>query len=146
MTIYLVKMFGGSLALTLITEVLVLSLFWGLAFRRKVPESTSAENTLTEPGPRWSNLLLLVILVNVLTNPPAVLLCWLGRLFLPLSFRIPVQLAIEAAVVFTEVSVYHSFAGKRQWRVEKPVALAVTANLCSWLLGVILSGGRTMCL
>lgn len=140
MTIYLVKMFGGSLALTLITEVLVLSLFWGLAFRRKVPESTSAGNRPPAPGPRWDNLLLLVILVNVLTNPPAVLLCWLGRLFLPFSFRIPVQLAVEAAVVFTEVYVYHSFAKKPQWRVEKPVALAVTANLCSWLLGVILFG------
>ena len=73
---YFLEMFGISLALTLLLELLI-----GLCF-----------------GYRSGKLLLLVLLVNVLTNPGAVLLHWLG---------IP-QIPIEIVVVFLETIIYLS--------------------------------------
>lgn len=116
MVIYLIRMFGISLTLTMVTELAIAFLF-GLRTRKNV---------------------LLVVLVNVLTNPSAVLCNWLCRLYLPYYNRVPVQLVIEAAVVIVEAFVYSCFArdGKRQ--IKRPVLLALTANGCSWLLGVLI--------
>lgn len=145
---YLMKMFCGSLALTLMIELAVIfPLQWFLcknSRRGHLPDASgpfSPDRTDTRPiRPKWANILLLVILVNVLTNPPAVLLCWLGRVFLPSAFYRPVQPAVEAAVVIVEARVYGSFAEKEQWQMRRPVLTAVTANVCSWLLGILLSG------
>ncbi len=59
---YLTEMFGVSLALTIIIELAVMGICgnWIARDRRRA---------------------LLVVLVNILTNPPAVLLGWLGRLW-----------------------------------------------------------------
>lgn len=116
MVIYLICMFGISLALTLVTELAIAFLF-GLRTRKNV---------------------LLVVLVNVLTNPPAVLCNWLCRLYLPYYNRVPVQLVIEAAVVIVEAFVYCCFARDEQRQIKRPVLLALTANGCSWLLGVVI--------
>lgn len=116
MVIYLIRMFGISLALTLVTELAIAFLF-GLRTRKN---------------------LLLVVLVNVLTNPPAVLCNWLCRLYLPYYNRVPVQLVIEAAVVIVEAFVYCCFARDEQRQIKRPVLLAFTANGCSWLLGVVI--------
>ena len=145
---YLMKMFCGSLALTLVTELAVIfPLQWFLcknSRRGHLPDASgpfSPDRTDTRPTrSKRANILLLVILVNVLTNPPAVLLCRLGRLFLQPAFYRPVQLAVEAAVVIVEARVYCSFAEKEEWRMRRPVLMAVTANVCSWLLGILLSG------
>ena len=145
---YLMKMFCGSLALTLMIELAVIfPLQWFLcknSRRGHLPDASgpfSPDRTDTRTiRPKWANILLLVILVNVLTNPPAVLLCWLGRVFLPSAFYRPVQPAVEAAVVIVEARVYGSFAEKEQWQMRRPVLTAVTANVCSWLLGILLSG------
>lgn len=108
-------MFGISLGLTILIELAVAAPF-GMRTRKKI---------------------LLVLLVNVLTNPLAVLIYWfLGR-FLPEVPAILLQLPIEAAVVAAEAFVYCSFAKEPQWEINRPIALAVIANLCSWLCGVI---------
>lgn len=115
MVIYLVRMFGISLMLTIVTE-LAIAFFFGL---------------------RTGKDILLVALVNVFTNPPAVLCNWLCRLYLPDYRRIPVQLAIEAVVVLAEALIYQCFAEDERWRIKRPVLLSLTANGCSWLLGLL---------
>lgn len=96
-------MFGISFALTLLLELPV-----GFCF-----------------GYRSRRLLFLVFLVNVLTNPAAVLLHWLG---------IP-QIPIEIAVIFAEAAIYSWFSGDDRWDIPKPVRFAVTANCISWGIG-----------
>lgn len=119
MGVYLMKMFGYSLTVTILLELAVVFLF--LKFQGQVRCSRRA-------------MALLVVLVNVLTNPPAVLICWLGRIYLPWA-QIPLQIMVEGAVVAAEAYIYHSFGNKSFWNVEHPVMLSATANLCSWLLG-----------
>ncbi|MDE5747317.1 MAG: hypothetical protein K2I21_07045 [Acetatifactor sp.] len=122
MVIYLIRMFGISLVLTLVTELAIAFLF-GLRTRKNV---------------------LLVVLVNVLTNPPAVLCNWLCRLYLPYYNRVPVQLVIEAAVVIVEAFVYCRFARDEQRQIKRPVLLALTANGCSWLLGLLIGALKVL--
>ena len=62
------------------------------------------------------------LLVNLLTNPAAVLLHFVG---------IP-QIPIELGVVLTEWLIY------RQFEVKKPLALSLWANLLSWGLGLVI--------
>lgn len=116
MTAYLIRMFGVSLALTVVIECAIAFLF-RVRGRKEV---------------------LLVVLVNLLTNPPAVLCNWLFGLYLPDWPKIPVQLGIETVVILTEALIYRSFAKDDGWAVGRPVLLSVTANGCSWLLGLIL--------
>ena len=78
------------------------------------------------------------MLVNVLTNPAAVLICWLGRMYLPLWLKWPLELAVETLVVAVEGYVYFSFREKPLWRIERPLLLSAWANGCSWLLGKII--------
>jgi hypothetical protein len=78
-----------------------------------------------------------VVLVNLLTNPPAVLLCWLSRMYLPPFLTLPVQLSVEAAVVAVEAWIYCSFMEKPGWQTGRPLLLAVAANLCSWTMGIV---------
>lgn len=99
----LVKTFGISLALTLILE---LPVAWFFGMRD----------------------LKLAVLVNVLTNPAAVLLHLLG---------IP-QIPIEIGVVLVEWAVYRSFASEENWHIRHPAALAIVANGISWMVGVLL--------
>ena len=115
MVSYLVRMFGISLMLTLMTE---------LAAAYAV-------------GVRTGKNMLLVVLVNVLTNPAAVLCNWLCRMYLPDYHRIPVQLVIETVVVMVEAFVYCRFAKDESRQIKRPVLLAFAANGCSWLLGLL---------
>lgn len=122
MGIYLMKMFGYSLAVTVLAELAVVFLF--LKFRGQAGCSRRA-------------VALLVVLVNVLTNTPAVLICWLGRIYLPWA-QIPLQIMVEGAVVAVEAYIYHSFENKLRWNMKHPVILSAAANLSSWLLGAAL--------
>ena len=106
MTKYLLEMFAVSLLLTLVLEV---PLAWCIGMRRKKE-------------------LLLVLLINVLTNPAAVLLHWLG---------IP-QLPIEAAVLAIEAALYRWFSKDEKWNVPYPVRLALCCNVFSYLSGVVI--------
>lgn len=117
MIAYLVEMFGVSLIFTIVIE-LAMVLLLGVSGKKE---------------------LLLVVLVNVLTNPPAVLLNWLCRLYVTGYLKMPVQAAIEAAVTAAEAGIYCSFAKDTRFRIRRPVILAITANVCSWLFGLILS-------
>lgn len=122
MVVYVILMFGISLALTMVIELAIAFLF-GLRTRENV---------------------LLVVLVNVLTNPSAVLCNRLCRLYLPHYNQVPVQLVIEAAVVIVEAFVYCCFARDGQRQIKRPVLLAITANGCSWLLGVLIGAFKVL--
>lgn len=120
MSRYLAMLFGGSLAFTVLIELAVvfLVLYFGRE-REKLPK-----------------ILLLSVPVNALTNPLAVLICLLGKLFLRPVFWFPLQLAVEMAVVTAEGFVYSRFAARPEWEMRRPWLLAVSANVCSWLLGL----------
>lgn len=115
-------MFGISLALTIIIESAVLFLL----------------------GLRSERQQLLSVLVNVLTNPPAVLLHWLGSMYLQYVPDLWIQIVIETAVIITEALVYHNFSKKEQWQLQKPVLMSIAANMCSWTAGVFLNFCRYM--
>lgn len=117
MTDWLIQMFGISLIVTIIIEGAI-AFFFGLRSKKS---------------------LLLVLLVNILTNPPAVLFHWLGRLYLQTVPGLWLQVTIEIAVIITEAVIYHSFARSPHWRIRHPVLLSIFANMCSWIAGILLS-------
>lgn len=106
MTKYLLEMFLTSLLLTLLLE---LPVAWCFGVRRKKEFA-------------------LVFLVNVLTNPPAVALYWLG---------IP-QIPIELAVFLTEAGMFYLFSKDRTWNIPRPLLLALVANTVSWSCGMLI--------
>lgn len=126
MTNYLIEMFGVSLLLTIVVELAVVF----LVSRVRFPLF----------GQRQGKGIALVVLVNVLTNPPAVLLCFLGRLYMPYVSELWMQLAVEIMVVAVEACIYYSFAKEPKWQINRPILLAVLANMCSWLFGVVSLG------
>lgn len=79
-------------------------------------------------GLRTQKHLVLVLLVNILTNPAAVLFHWLG---------IP-QIPIELAVVVLEASIYLWYSNDEKWVIPHPVLLAVVTNTISWTVGVVI--------
>ena len=124
-------MFAVSLLLTIVIELVVMHiLLW-------LPERHLKRRRRLNP-----RTVLLAILVNILTNPLAVLLCWLGRMYLPSALYFPAQIAVEAAVVATEAYVYSCFAVKPEWGIKRPILLSCAANGCSWLLGMIIMALR----
>lgn len=103
---YYPLMFGVSLGLTLVIEGIV-----GLCF-----------------GLRSREQIILLVLVNVLTNPAAV---WLHN-----AVGVP-QIPIEISVVIIEYYVYRSF--RKSHAIPRPLLLSVTANGVSWGLGLLLT-------
>ena len=103
---FLLEMFGVSLGLTWLIELPV-----GFVL-----------------GMRGGRNILLMLLVNLLTNPAAVLLCFLG---------IP-QLPVEIAVVIVEVLIYYWFSRDENWKIPHPVGLGIGANVISWVSGILL--------
>ena len=136
---YLIEMFAVSLALTIVIElgvVYCLRLLHGHLPGEKASEETAENVGKLKPVSRnaW---ILPAVLVNVLTNPPAVLICWLGGVYLAPVLHFPLQVIVEVIVVVTEACVYRSFAGK-PWKITRPVLLSIAANGCSWLAGILL--------
>lgn len=76
--------------------------------------------------------LLLVILVNVLTNPAAVLFSVLA------GNRKMIQLFIEAVVILTEGCYYKKYSG----RIKNGFWLSAVANVVSYGLGLLLHAVR----
>ena len=108
---YLLKMFGISLGLTLVIE-LAIGYLMGMRKRKHI---------------------LLMVLVNVLTNPAAVLLCWLGAAEIP----------VEIVVFLVEAGVYYWFSKDNNWQIKHPVLLSLIANFISWTSGILIQlGGR----
>ena len=111
MSRYILEMFCISLGLTLLIE---LPIGFAMGMRRK-------------------KHILLMILVNVLTNPAAVLLCWLGA----------AQPPVEIAVFLVEAGIYYWFSKDDKWQIKHPILLALLANLISWTSGILIQlGGR----
>lgn len=108
---YILEMFGISLGLTLLIELPI-----GFAM-----------------GMRGKKHILLMILINVLTNPAAVLLCWLGV----------AQIPVEIAVFLVEAGIYYWFSKGENFTIKHPILLALLANLISWTSGILIQlGGR----
>lgn len=108
---YLLKMFGISLGLTLVIE-LSIGYLMGMRKRKHI---------------------LLMVLVNILTNPAAVLACWLGAAEIP----------VEIVVFLAETGVYCWFSKDESWDIKHPVLLALIANFISWTSGILIQlGGR----
>ena len=79
-------------------------------------------------GIRGKKYFLLMCLVNLLTNPAAVLVCFLG---------VP-QLPVEIVVVTVEALIYKWFSRDENWKIPHPVALGVIANVVSWVSGILI--------
>ena len=105
---YYLEMFGISLILTILVEG-ILGYLLGM---RSVKQQK------------------LMALVNILTNPAAVLLCWLG-----IS-----ELIVEIGVIAAECLIYYWFSKDEQWRLSHPVLLGVVLNVLSWTAGMMLGG------
>lgn len=117
MGVYLLKMFGVSLLLTLFIEW-VFAYIWGLRGKRPF---------------------LLVTLVNIVTNPAAVLTYWLYGMYCGKALA-AVQIGIEIVVVTVEALIYRSFAKKDAFGIKKPVLFAVLVNMLSW--GIVFWGKK----
>ena len=115
MWIELISMFGISLILTLVIELAVVWI-WGFRERKE---------------------LCLAALVNVLTNPAAVFLAWLCRSFVGYGWYMILQCLIEIGVVAVEAVLYLQFSREEGWYIEKPIKLAIIANIVSWLTGIV---------
>lgn len=105
---YYLKMFGLSLLMTLLVEGF-LGFFLGMKSIRQQK---------------------LMALVNILTNPAAVLLCWLGI----------GQIPVELGVIATECWIYYSFSQDTDWKIAHPIRLGIVLNLVSWFIGIIIGG------
>ncbi len=117
MGFYLLQMFGISLFLTLFIEWFI-AFLWGLRRKKEF---------------------LLVTLVNIVTNPAAVLTYWVYRVYFA-DTSLVVQIIIEIVVVVMEALIYRSFAREEGWKIRWPVAFAVVANVLSWSIGLFLGG------
>ena len=81
--------------------------------------------------------MLLLLLVNILTNPAAVYLSYVGKYMTGLS-DIVIQLPIEFIVVLVEVGIYRWFSKDENWIIKKPILLGVLANVFSWSIGLMM--------
>ncbi len=110
MAAFYLEMFGVSLALTLIVEI-------GLAALFKIK------------GKR----LIIVALVNTLTNPVAVFLSyyfefgWIGILIL------------ETTAVVIEGLIYYLFGKKDGFEIRRPFLISLVLNVASYGIGVLLN-------
>ena len=112
----MLKIMAVSLLLTLLFE-LAFALLWGLRGKRE---------------------LTVAALVNVLTNPPVVLLNFLFRLVVRGTAAGFLLAVMEIAAFAVEGFVY-----KRAWRNgEREYPFSLCANLCSFLCGIAFSAIR----
>lgn len=118
MSLYVLKMFVVSLALTLVLELVVF-----VCVQRSITRKTA-----------W-----LVVLVNLLTNPAAVWCVWVAGMLLSLRIVWVVEMLVEAVVFCVEARIYVMFAKKADWNMKRPVLTACVANMVSWGAGIMLS-------
>ena len=116
MWIDILCMFGISLILTIIIE-LSIARVWGLKTKKEM---------------------LLVLLVNILTNPAAVFCVWICNGYLGSEFSFLFQCVMEFIVVVVEAKVYSGFAREEGWNIKKPLQFAIAAKVISWVSGVML--------
>ena len=107
--IFFLKMFAFSLLLTIVIETAL-----ALLFRVR------------------GKSLLIVILVNVLTNPIVVYLAY----FLDLS--LPIVLLPEAGAVLLEGSIYYMFNKKEGFEFRRPFVISLVLNAVSYCVGLLI--------
>lgn len=112
----LILMFLISLILTLIIEEIIAFIF----------------------GARMKLEFVIVALVNTLTNPAMVLYYVLISRCFPSVSPVLLQLPGEIIVVLAEAYVYRYMGVTEKYRIPHPFLLAFTANLVSWISGIIL--------
>ena len=132
---YFLRMFGISLGLTLLIEVSFFSAFDLRQKRGLFRSSCEEERDLSEDA--GFRPLIVVFLVNVLTNPAAVFLCYVVQNVLPRSFYYPLQILIEILVVLTEGLIYRSFRGETR-SFRRPFLLSLILNILSYGTGLVL--------
>ncbi|MBQ7972354.1 MAG: hypothetical protein IJ291_02705 [Lachnospiraceae bacterium] len=116
MWISIFYMFAISLFLTILTEALV-------AFIWKV---------------RSPKVFMLVVLVNVLTNPLLVLVNWTARIYFSCDYLVMLFLT-EPVVFLAEALIYRSFSKIDSYAIKHPVWYGITANAVSCGLGIVIS-------
>lgn len=109
------QMFAVSLGATFVLEALVMILM----------------------GEHSKKNLLLLVLINILTNPMAVYLSYMGTLLLGLS-KILIQVPIEIGVILVEAGIYTWFSKDENWKIKRPVLLGILANVFSWSIGLMM--------
>ena len=109
------QMFAVSLGATIILEALVMILM----------------------GEQSKKNLLLLLLINILTNPLAVYLAYVGKTFSNLP-EILIQLPIEVVVVIVEVGIYIWFSKDEKWKIRRPILLGILTNAFSWAIGLMM--------
>ncbi len=82
--------------------------------------------------------ILIVVLVNMLTNPVAVCLCLLIRIAMPAQYYLPIQIIIEILVVIVEGHIYHSFQGDQSVG-HHPWLMALILNIISYNIGLLIN-------
>lgn len=85
-------------------------------------------------GIRSSRGLLLVFLVNLLTNPAAVLCNYIFAYYAQMNILI-IKIPIELAVILIEGLYFRKYAGS----IKKPFLFSATANIFSFGTGLILN-------
>lgn len=88
---------------------------------------------------RGKRTFLIITLVNVLTNPLAVLSWLIASRVFPGASALSVQLPIEAAVIAAEALVYYAFSLKKDDVIRHPLFLSAVCNICSYGAGLIIN-------
>ena len=84
-------------------------------------------------GKRNKKDLLLVVLVNVLTNPAVVLIYWLSVLYADINGAL-IKAPLEALAVLVEGYYYKKYARE----ISRPLIFSLAANAFSFFAGVLL--------
>lgn len=111
----ILEMFAVSLGATFVLETLVMILM----------DEHSKKN------------LLLLVLVNILTNPMAVYLAYVGKILIGTS-EILIQLPIEIVVILVEAGIYTWFSKDENWKIKRPILLGILTNVFSWSIGLMM--------
>ncbi len=111
----ILEMFAVSLGMTIVLEALVMI---GL-------------------GEHSKKNMLLLLLINIFTNPMAVYLSYVGNYLIRLP-NILIQVPIEIFVILVEVGIYKWFSKDENWNIKKPILLGTLANIISWSVGLMM--------
>ena len=84
-------------------------------------------------GKRGRKDLLLVVMVNILTNPAVVLIYWLAAIYTDLG-RVIVIVPLEILAVLTEGFYYKKYGDS----FKRPFVFSLAANAISYGLGVLI--------
>ena len=118
-TIELIKTFAIALILTVIVEE-ILALIMG--FRAKLE-------------------LVIILLVNTLTNPLMMLYYTFIRSKCPDLNGVLLQLPGELLVVIIEAYVFKKMGKTKDYCFDHPILLSIALNVTSWMIGILLETG-----